>query len=104
MPGYAKTDPANGVDRYAENNRITRVRWRFDDGTTFVQRMSANPGDRSMRTMRIPVTQTSRVVLEILGSQARTTGHRGDQRDQGRRARRAVSRQGPAAGRTSPYA
>lgn len=68
VPGYAKTDPANGVDRYAENNRITRVRWRFDDGTTFVQRMSANPGDRSMRTMRIPVTQTSRVVIEILGS------------------------------------
>ena len=68
VPGYAKTDPANGVDRYAENNRITRVRWRFDDGTTFVQRMSANPADRSMRTMRIPVTQTSRVVIEILGS------------------------------------
>ena len=68
VPGYAKTDPASGVDRYAENNRITRVRWRFDDGTTFVQRMSANPGDRSMRTMRIPVTQASRVVIEILGS------------------------------------
>ncbi|HEX5771599.1 MAG TPA: hypothetical protein VFY11_11595 [Nocardioidaceae bacterium] len=69
VPGYAKTDPANGVDRYAENNRITRVRWRFDDGATFVQRMSADPGDRSMRTMRIPVTETSRVVIEILGSQ-----------------------------------
>jgi hypothetical protein len=68
VPGYAKTDPANGVDRYAENNRITRVRWRFDDGATFVQRMSANPGDRSMRTMRIPVTETSRVLIEILGS------------------------------------
>ncbi|HEU4511506.1 MAG TPA: hypothetical protein VFR87_00215, partial [Nocardioidaceae bacterium] len=57
VPGYAKTDPANGVDRYAENNRITRVRWRFEDGTTFVQRMSADPDDRSMRTMRIPVTE-----------------------------------------------
>jgi hypothetical protein len=45
------------------------VRWRFDDGATFVQRMSADPGDRSMRTMRIPVTETSRVVIEILGSQ-----------------------------------
>lgn len=69
VPGYAKTDPANGVDRYAENNRITRVRWRFDDGTTFVQRMSADPGDRSMRTMRIPVTETSAVVLEIVSSE-----------------------------------
>jgi hypothetical protein len=69
VPGYAKTDPANGVDRYAENNRITRVRWRFDDGTTFVQRMSADPADRSMRTMRIPVTKASEVVLEILSSE-----------------------------------
>ncbi len=68
VPGYAKTDPASGVDRYAENNRITRVRWRFDDGTTFVQRMSANPHDRSMRVLRIPPTETSQVVLEILGS------------------------------------
>ena len=23
IPGYAKTDPTSGVDRYAENNRIT---------------------------------------------------------------------------------
>lgn len=68
VPGYAKTDPASGVDRYAENNRITRVRWRFEDGTGYVQRTSGNPDDRSMRTVRIPVTETSRVVIEILGS------------------------------------
>jgi hypothetical protein len=69
VPGYAKTDPANGVDRYAENNRITRVRWRLDDGSTFVQRMSPDPSDRSMRTLRIPATETRSVVLEILRSQ-----------------------------------
>jgi hypothetical protein len=69
VPGYAKTDPASGADRYAENNRITKVRWRFDDGTTFVQRMSGDPGNRKMRVIRLPETSTRRVVLEILASQ-----------------------------------
>jgi hypothetical protein len=69
VPGYAKTDPASGADRYAENNRITRVRWRFDDGSTHVQRMRGVPGNRSMRTMRVPETATSSVVVEILRSQ-----------------------------------
>ncbi len=69
VPGYAKTDPASGVDRYAENNRITKVRWRFDDGTTVVQRMGGDPGNRSMRTIRVPETATRSVVIEILASQ-----------------------------------
>jgi len=69
VPGYAKTDPASGVDRYAENNRITKVRWRFDDGTTVVQKMGGDPGNRSMRTIRVPETATGSVVIEILASQ-----------------------------------
>jgi hypothetical protein len=68
VPGYAKTDPANGVDRYAENNRITRVRWHFDDGTTYVQELSGDPADRSVRTMRIPETSSGAVGIEILAS------------------------------------
>lgn len=69
VPGYAKTDPADGTDRYAQNNRITEVRWHFDDGSAHVLAMDGAPGDRSMRTLRIPVTRTSSVVLEILRSQ-----------------------------------
>jgi hypothetical protein len=69
VPGYAKTDPVSGADRYAENNRITRVRWRFDDGSTYVQRMRGGPDNRSMRTMRVPETEASSVVIEILRSQ-----------------------------------
>jgi len=72
VPGYAKTDPASGVDRYAENNRITKVRWRFDDGSTYVQKMKGDPADRSMRTRRLPETTTSQVVIEILASQPGT--------------------------------
>jgi hypothetical protein len=70
VPGYAKTDPATGVDRYAENNRITRVRWVFDDGSTFVQKMSGSADDRSLRTRRVPATETGQVVVEILASEA----------------------------------
>ena len=68
VPGYAKTDPASGVDRYAENNRITKVRWVFEDGSSYEQEMSGNPADRSMRTMRVPDSETGTVVLEVLAS------------------------------------
>ena len=69
VPGYAKTDPASGADRYAENNRITKVRWRFDDGSAYVQRMTGSATDRDLRTLRVPETATRRVVIEILASQ-----------------------------------
>lgn len=65
IPGYAKTDPANGADRYAQNNRITAVRWTIGDQRV-VQRFSPAPHDRSLRTMRLPATRADSVVLEIL--------------------------------------
>lgn len=68
VPGYAKTDPSNGVDRYAENNRITRARWIFSDGTSVVQKLDGSAGNRSMQTIRIPKTKSNEVEIEILGS------------------------------------
>ncbi|MGZ4597713.1 MAG: NADase-type glycan-binding domain-containing protein [Actinomycetes bacterium] len=68
VPGYAKTDPTSGADRYAENDRITKVRWIFEDGTTVIQRFDGSPRNRSMQTMRIPVTRSGQVVVEILAS------------------------------------
>ncbi|WP_425491715.1 discoidin domain-containing protein [Nocardioides mesophilus] len=68
IPGYAKTDPRSGVDRYAENNRITRVRWRFDDGSSVEQRLDGTAANRSLQTLRIPVTTSGSVVLEVLDS------------------------------------
>ena len=56
VPGYAKTDVRSGIDRYAENDRITRVRWVFDDGTTVEQSFDPAVANRSMQSMRIPVT------------------------------------------------
>ncbi len=68
VPGYAKTDPRDGTDRYAENNRITRVRWTFSDGTTVVQRLDGSATNRELQTVRIPPTAADKVVLEVLAS------------------------------------
>ncbi|WP_310962207.1 NADase-type glycan-binding domain-containing protein [Nocardioides terrisoli] len=65
IPGYAKTDPVSHADRYAQNNRITEVRWTIGD-TTVVQRMAGGAHDRSLRTIRVPRTSTSSISLEIL--------------------------------------
>jgi hypothetical protein len=68
VPGYAKTDPRSGADRYAENNRLTRVRWTFPDGSSFVQRLDGSPDNRDLQTFRIPLTTAGEVTLEVLGS------------------------------------
>ncbi len=61
VPGYAK------LDRYAKNNRITRVAWLFDDGTRVVQRMDGSKKNDSLRTLRIDPVRTRTVVVQILG-------------------------------------
>ena len=65
IPGYAKTDPASKADRYAENNRVTRVRWTIGD-TVVVQQLKDAPQDRSLRLLRVPRSTTDSVGLEIL--------------------------------------
>jgi hypothetical protein len=67
IPGYAKTDPKSGADRYVENNRITRVRWTLADGVTVIQNFDPDPHNRAVQTLRVPKTATDRVSLEILG-------------------------------------
>jgi len=62
VPGYAKTDPATGVDRFAQNRTIARVSWTFDDGTSVQQDFRA---DRTMQTIPVSAT-TSTVRLKIL--------------------------------------
>ncbi|HEX2894777.1 MAG TPA: hypothetical protein VHO29_12325 [Marmoricola sp.] len=66
IAGYAKTDPASGADRYAENNRITRVRWTLGDGVSVVQRLDPESSSRAMQVLRVPRTTTDTVTLEIL--------------------------------------
>ena len=65
VPGYAKTDETNNADRFAENNRVRRVRWTIGD-MKVVQRMSGSPDDRNLQLVRVPRTSTDTVELEIL--------------------------------------
>jgi hypothetical protein len=65
IPGYAKSDEKDGTDRYAENNRITKVRWTIG-GTVVEQELSPDPRDRTLRTVRVPRTTASSITLEIL--------------------------------------
>jgi hypothetical protein len=66
IPGYAKTDARSGADRYAENNRITKVRWTLADGSVVVQKLDPGPENRRVQLMRVPRTATGTVTLEIL--------------------------------------
>jgi hypothetical protein len=64
IPGYAKLDPANGVDRFHQERRITEVRWRFDDGSTVEQRFDDQP---ALQHTAVDVTTTS-VTVEIVAT------------------------------------
>ena len=101
VPGYAKTDVRSGIDRYAENDRITRVRWVFDDGTTVEQKFDPAVSNRSMQSMRIPVTKASKVVVEVLDSQRGDPQHDRGQRAAARRRRPLNRAQASGASSTS---
>lgn len=68
VPGYAKTDRRSGVDRYAQNRRITEVTWWLGKGRNVTQRFDGSPGDRDLRTLAIPRTRTKQVAIEIVSS------------------------------------
>jgi hypothetical protein len=61
--GYAKLDPWNGADRYAEERRILAVTWAFDGGGAVHQDLVDGIRD-VQRTSMEPVTTTS-VILSI---------------------------------------
>ncbi len=65
VPGYAKTDEQSKADRFAENNRITRVRWTIGD-LEIVQKFSGRPDDRSLQLVRVPRTTAETIELKIL--------------------------------------
>ncbi|MGH3811486.1 MAG: NADase-type glycan-binding domain-containing protein [Pseudonocardiaceae bacterium] len=68
MPGYAKTDPSDGTDRYAQNRRISAVSYTFDDGSTVTQSLGTGALDRSTQTVSLPNVSTSHMTITILSS------------------------------------
>jgi hypothetical protein len=71
IPGYAKVDSSNGIDRFSQNRRVREVRWRFDDGTTVEQRFSDSP---TLQRAAVDAT-TSSVTIEILSSRPGDPDH-----------------------------
>ncbi len=68
VPGYAKTDPGDRTDRYAQNRRISAVSYRFDDGSTVTQSLNTGASDRAVQTMSLSNLSTRRVTVTILSS------------------------------------
>ena len=68
VPGYAKTDPADGTDRYAQDRRISVVRYAFDDGTTVTQNLDTDPAHRAPQWVAFPAERTEHVVVLVLSS------------------------------------
>jgi hypothetical protein len=61
--GYAKVDPASGVQRYGEYRRITKVTWTFANGTAIQQ--SLNDGVETVQKLSIPPQSGDQVTLTI---------------------------------------
>lgn len=68
VPGYAKTDPSDRTDRYAQNRRISAVSYAFDDGSIVTQSLNTDALDRSMQTVSLPNVATSQVTITIRSS------------------------------------
>ncbi|MGH3931734.1 MAG: discoidin domain-containing protein [Pseudonocardiaceae bacterium] len=68
VPGYSKTDPSDGTDRYAQNRRISTVQYTFDDGTTVPHSFDTSSSYRSIQTVALPNVSTSHVTITILSS------------------------------------
>ncbi|MUM19076.1 discoidin domain-containing protein [Mycobacterium sp. CBMA271] len=61
IPGYAKTD-IDGSDRFAQNRKITRVRWEFSDGSSVKQQV---PVSRALASIKVNVvTDSVTMVIE----------------------------------------
>jgi zinc-ribbon domain len=68
IPGLAKTDPVDGTDRYAQNRRVSSVRYDFDDGSSVVQRCNTTDLTRSVQAVPLHGVRTSSVTVTILDS------------------------------------
>ncbi|MFD4292709.1 hypothetical protein ACFWPA_07940 [Rhodococcus sp. NPDC058505] len=65
-PGHDKTDP-DGSDRFAQNRKVTEVKWTFDDGSTTVQRLEPRRGVQTMPVDTTARTATLTVVATVDG-------------------------------------
>lgn len=65
--GYAKTDPATGLDWYSGNRRLNVVEWAFDDGTTVRQELDHT---REMQVITLDQVVTEEVRVRLVSVSA----------------------------------
>jgi len=68
VPGYAKTDQADGSDRYAQNRRISGLTVDTGDGPPTAVSLDPSPTRRAAQTVRFPAAETDTVTLTITSS------------------------------------
>ena len=68
VPGFAKTDPYDGTDRYVQGRKISSARFVFDDGTYVEAGFDAWSASRAMQVVRFPPTRTGHVEMVVLAS------------------------------------
>lgn len=68
VPGYAKTDGFDNTDRYAQNRRISAVRYTFDGGTSVTGNLNSSATYRSLQLTAVPDVRTSRMTVTILNT------------------------------------
>lgn len=75
VPGYAKIDPHDGVDRFSQNRTITGLTWGFDNGSA-LDHVIARPSPQFDDIELTSPVETRFIVLEI-----KTTGNESADRD-----------------------
>ncbi len=68
VPGFAKTDPYDGTDRYAQGRKISAARFVFDDGTYVDHTFDTESTSRAMQSVRFAPTTTAHVEMIVLAS------------------------------------
>jgi hypothetical protein len=68
VPGFAKTDPYDGTDRYLQGRRVSVARFVFDDGTYVEHGFDTWTTSRTMQVVRFPPTATGHLELIVLAS------------------------------------
>jgi hypothetical protein len=68
VPGFAKTDPYDGTDRYVQGRKISSARFVFDDGTYVEHTFDTWTTSRDMQTLRFPPVVTAHVDMVVLSS------------------------------------
>jgi hypothetical protein len=67
IPGYAKTDPVDGTDRFLENRRVRSVTWAFDGGVHHDQDFADS---RDVQFIPIPDVLTTTLSVSITATTA----------------------------------